>query len=146
MHGWSRAGRGSPAAAACRDRGICPGTCSELSCWPRWVCAITAMLGSCLPVPVSVVFSSSSGASGTGCSYALRLCPVTMRTRSVVPTGPAVKYVLSEHHVCRKFRSSPLLRLGVHRVHSSECLRACLEQGPKGDPLTRITRICNKNS
>jgi len=49
-----------------------------------------------------------------------------------VPTGPAVKHVQSERHACRKFGSSPLLRLGVHQVHLSECSRDCLEQGPEG--------------
>lgn len=52
------------------------------------------------------------------------------------PTGPVVKYMLSEHHMRRKFGSSLLPRLGVHQVHLNECSGDFLEQGPKGDPLT----------
>lgn len=66
--------------------GICPG--SALPHHQSWVCVITVMLSSWLPVLVPVPFSLSSGASGTWRSYALRLCPLTIKARPRVPTGP----------------------------------------------------------
>lgn len=49
----------------------------------------------------------------------VQLCPEAVPSdHEDMSTGPAVKHMLSERHVCRQTGRSPLLRLGVHR---SEC-------------------------